>query len=127
MGKARAFDTEDAFVKAVEEGSIKKGEKTVVILRYLGPKGGPGECGVPFLFLGVCGGAGVWALLGVGRDFFFWAGGKRSGTTEVRSGVVSVVCGTLAGFSLSPCVDIFTARRGETRRDEAAPVEMTCL
>lgn len=23
-------------------GSIKKGEKTVVILRYLGPKGGPG-------------------------------------------------------------------------------------
>ncbi|KAF8073711.1 dihydroxy-acid/6-phosphogluconate dehydratase [Lyophyllum atratum] len=41
-GKARAFDTEDAFVKAVESGSIKKGEKTVVILRYLGPKGGPG-------------------------------------------------------------------------------------
>lgn len=42
IGKARAFDTEDAFVKAVESGSIKKGEKTVVILRYLGPKGGPG-------------------------------------------------------------------------------------
>ncbi|PFH54061.1 hypothetical protein AMATHDRAFT_136501 [Amanita thiersii Skay4041] len=41
-GKARTFDTEDAFVKAVETGSIKKGEKTVVILRYLGPKGGPG-------------------------------------------------------------------------------------
>lgn len=41
-GKARAFDSEDEFVKAVESGSIKKGEKTVVILRYLGPKGGPG-------------------------------------------------------------------------------------
>ncbi|KAF9013259.1 dihydroxy-acid dehydratase [Cyathus striatus] len=41
-GKARVFDTEDAFVKAVETGSIKKGEKTVVILRYLGPQGGPG-------------------------------------------------------------------------------------
>jgi hypothetical protein len=41
-GKARAFDTEDEFVKAVENGSIKKGEKTVVILRYLGPQGGPG-------------------------------------------------------------------------------------
>jgi dihydroxyacid dehydratase/phosphogluconate dehydratase len=27
----------------VESGSIKKGEKTVVVLRYLGPKGGPGE------------------------------------------------------------------------------------
>ena len=41
-GKARAFDTEDDFVKAVENGSIKKGEKTVVVLRYLGPQGGPG-------------------------------------------------------------------------------------
>jgi dihydroxy-acid dehydratase len=29
-------------VHAVESGSIKKGEKTVVVLRYLGPKGGPG-------------------------------------------------------------------------------------
>ncbi|THH27032.1 hypothetical protein EUX98_g7146 [Antrodiella citrinella] len=42
VGKARAFDTEDAFIAAVESGSIKKGEKTVVVLRYLGPKGGPG-------------------------------------------------------------------------------------
>ncbi|KAJ7212073.1 dihydroxy-acid/6-phosphogluconate dehydratase [Mycena pura] len=41
-GKARAFDTEAAFWEAVESGSIKRGEKTVVILRYLGPKGGPG-------------------------------------------------------------------------------------
>ena len=41
-GKARAFDSEDEFVAAVESGSIKKGEKTVVVLRYLGPKGGPG-------------------------------------------------------------------------------------
>jgi dihydroxy-acid dehydratase len=36
------FDEESDFVEAVESGSIKKGEKTVVILRYLGPKGGPG-------------------------------------------------------------------------------------
>jgi hypothetical protein len=42
-GKARTFDSEDDFVKAVESGSVKKGEKTVVILRYLGPKGGPGQ------------------------------------------------------------------------------------
>ena len=41
-GKARTFDSEDAFVAAVESGSIRKGEKTVVVLRYLGPKGGPG-------------------------------------------------------------------------------------
>lgn len=42
VGRARTFDSEDEFVKAVESGSIKKGEKTVVILRYLGPQGGPG-------------------------------------------------------------------------------------
>lgn len=41
-GKCRAFDEEESFVKAVEGGEIKKGEKTVVVLRYLGPKGGPG-------------------------------------------------------------------------------------
>jgi len=41
-GKARVFDTEDALIEAVESGSIKKGEKTVVVLRYMGPKGGPG-------------------------------------------------------------------------------------
>ncbi|KIJ62641.1 hypothetical protein HYDPIDRAFT_176436 [Hydnomerulius pinastri MD-312] len=41
-GKARAFNTEEEFITAVESGSIKKGEKTVVVLRYLGPKGGPG-------------------------------------------------------------------------------------
>lgn len=41
-GKARTFDSEDEMVHAVENGELKKGEKTVVILRYLGPKGGPG-------------------------------------------------------------------------------------
>ena len=46
-GKARAFDSEDEFVAAVESGSIKKGEKTVVVLRYLGPKGGPGQPRLP--------------------------------------------------------------------------------
>ena len=43
MGKARTFDSENDFVKAVESGSVEKGNKTVVILRYLGPQGGPGE------------------------------------------------------------------------------------
>jgi len=41
-GKARTFDSEDALVEAIENETIKKGEKTVVVLRYLGPKGGPG-------------------------------------------------------------------------------------
>jgi dihydroxy-acid dehydratase len=42
-GKARTFDRENDFFHAVESGSIKKGEKTVAVLRYLGPKGGPGK------------------------------------------------------------------------------------
>jgi len=41
-GLAKCFDYEDAMVEALERGEIKKGEKTVVIIRYEGPKGGPG-------------------------------------------------------------------------------------
>ena len=42
-GSCRTFDDEESFVKAVESGSFKKGQKVVVVLRYLGPQGGPGE------------------------------------------------------------------------------------
>ena len=41
-GTAKCYDYEDAFIEALERGEIKKGEKTVVIIRYEGPKGGPG-------------------------------------------------------------------------------------
>ncbi|XBW35654.1 hypothetical protein QEN19_001227 [Hanseniaspora menglaensis] len=41
-GNARVFDDEPSFINALEAGEIKKGEKTVVIIRYEGPKGGPG-------------------------------------------------------------------------------------
>ncbi|CAK9441518.1 uncharacterized protein LODBEIA_P53860 [Lodderomyces beijingensis] len=41
-GKARVFDEEYAFITALENGEIKKGEKTVCVIRYEGPKGGPG-------------------------------------------------------------------------------------
>jgi dihydroxy-acid dehydratase len=41
-GKARVFDGEEHFAEEVANGSIKKGEKTVVIIRYEGPKGAPG-------------------------------------------------------------------------------------
>jgi dihydroxy-acid dehydratase len=42
VGKAKCYDDEDDFIAALEEGAIKKGEKTVVVIRYEGPKGGPG-------------------------------------------------------------------------------------
>jgi dihydroxy-acid dehydratase len=41
-GKAKCYDAEDDFITALERGEIKKGEKTVVVIRYEGPKGGPG-------------------------------------------------------------------------------------
>ncbi|KAI5299174.1 hypothetical protein KEM55_002489 [Ascosphaera atra] len=41
-GKARVFDAEDDFVTALENNEIKKEDKTVVVIRYCGPKGGPG-------------------------------------------------------------------------------------
>lgn len=41
-GKAKCYDAEDDFIAAMERGELRKGEKTVVIIRYEGPKGGPG-------------------------------------------------------------------------------------
>ena len=39
-GTARVFDSEEASLKAILSGKIKKGD--VVVIRYEGPKGGPG-------------------------------------------------------------------------------------
>jgi len=39
-GKARVFDCEELALKAVLDGTIKKGD--VIVIRYEGPKGGPG-------------------------------------------------------------------------------------
>ncbi len=40
IGKARVFDSEEATMRAITGGKVKKGE--VVVIRYEGPKGGPG-------------------------------------------------------------------------------------
>ncbi len=42
VGKAKVYDKEDDFITALEAGEIHKGEKTVIVIRYEGPKGGPG-------------------------------------------------------------------------------------
>jgi dihydroxy-acid dehydratase len=39
-GPARVFDSEEAMLKALEEGRIRKGD--AIVIRYEGPKGGPG-------------------------------------------------------------------------------------
>ncbi|CAO3696197.1 hypothetical protein G6F70_003598 [Rhizopus microsporus] len=41
-GKARVFDGEEGFITALENNELKKGEKTVVVIKNEGPKGGPG-------------------------------------------------------------------------------------
>lgn len=56
-GPARVFDSEEKAVKAILNGKIKKGE--VIVIRYEGPKGGPGmrEMLAP-----------TSAIVGIGRD-----------------------------------------------------------
>ena len=56
-GPARVFDAEEAAMKAILDGKIKKGD--VVVIRYEGPKGGPGMREM----LGP-----TSAIVGVGRD-----------------------------------------------------------
>ena len=46
-GIARVFNSEVDMVEAVERGEIKRGVKTVVVIRYEGPKGAPGMPGSP--------------------------------------------------------------------------------
>lgn len=41
-GKAKVYDEEPAFITAMERGELEKGQKYVVVIRYEGPKGGPG-------------------------------------------------------------------------------------
>ncbi len=56
-GPARVFDSEEKAIKVILDGRIKKGE--VIVIRYEGPKGGPGmrEMLAP-----------TSAIVGVGRD-----------------------------------------------------------
>lgn len=42
VGKAKVYEQEDLFIEALERKEIQKGEKTVVVIRHEGPKGGPG-------------------------------------------------------------------------------------
>ncbi|KZV88923.1 dihydroxy-acid dehydratase [Exidia glandulosa HHB12029] len=41
-GRARVYNSEDEFLADFEKGTFVKGEKVVIVLRYLGPRGGPG-------------------------------------------------------------------------------------
>ena len=72
-GRARPFDSEEAAFDAVTHGRIEKGD--VIIVRYEGPKGGPGMREMLALTAAVFG-------AGLGRDVALATDGRFSGATH---------------------------------------------
>ncbi|MDD5456013.1 MAG: dihydroxy-acid dehydratase [Candidatus Margulisbacteria bacterium] len=72
-GPAKVFDSEDASVEAMKKGKIKKGD--VVVIRYEGPKGGPGmrEMLVPTATI---------VGMGLDKDVALITDGRFSGATQ---------------------------------------------
>lgn len=80
-GKARVFDREQAAMDALEDGTITAGD--VVVIRYEGPKGGPGMREM-LMVTGAIKGAGL------GQDVLLITDGRFSGgTTGLCVGHVS--------------------------------------
>ena len=71
-GTARVFDGERGAMDAVEQGTLKKGD--VVVIRYEGPKGGPGMREM-LAVTGAIKGAGL------GKDVLLLTDGRFSGGT----------------------------------------------
>ena len=69
-GPARVFDSEELMLKALEEGKIQKGD--VAVIRYEGPKGGPG---MPEMLTPTSAIVGA----GLGKDVALMTDGRFSG------------------------------------------------
>ena len=110
-GTARVFDGEDGAMEAILAGSIEPGD--VVVIRYEGPKGGPGMREM----LAVTG-----AMKGAGRggDCALVTDGRFSGGTH----------GFCIGHVAPEAVDggpiAFVARRRPHRRSTSTPRPSTC-
>lgn len=72
-GPARVFDSEDEAIEAIYGGQIKKGD--VVIIRYEGPKGGPGMREMLSPTSAICG-------MGLDKDVALITDGRFSGATR---------------------------------------------
>jgi dihydroxy-acid dehydratase len=72
-GKAKAFDSEEKALKAILNGKIEKGD--VIVIRYEGPKGGPGMREMLSPTSAVMG-------LGLGKDVALITDGRFSGGTH---------------------------------------------
>lgn len=75
-GPARVFDSEDAAIDAIYNGKIKKGD--VVVIRYEGPKGGPG-------MREMLGPTSAIAGMGLDKDVALITDGRFSGATRGAS------------------------------------------
>ncbi|MCX7711742.1 MAG: dihydroxy-acid dehydratase [Clostridia bacterium] len=75
-GPARVFDTEDAAIQAIYSGKINKGD--VVIIRYEGPKGGPG-------MREMLGPTSAIAGMGLDKDVALITDGRFSGASRGAS------------------------------------------
>ncbi|MBQ9009292.1 MAG: dihydroxy-acid dehydratase [Clostridia bacterium] len=72
-GPARVFDSEDAAIKAIYESQIHPGD--VVVIRYEGPKGGPGMREMLSPTSAICG-------MGLDREVALITDGRFSGATR---------------------------------------------
>ena len=72
-GKARVFNSEEDSIMALRDGKIKKGD--VIVIRYEGPKGGPGMSEMLKVTAVVMG-------LGLGKDVALITDGRFSGGTH---------------------------------------------
>ena len=72
-GKARVFNSEEASIAALEKKKIKKGD--VIVIRYEGPKGGPGMSEMLKVTAVVMG-------VGLGKDVALITDGRFSGGTH---------------------------------------------
>ena len=77
------YDGEELFIEALERGEIKHGEKTVVIIRYEGPRGGPGMPGIlsikPSLTIEMLKPSSALMGAGLGKDVALLTDGRFSG------------------------------------------------
>lgn len=75
-GPARVFESEESVIKAILGGEIKKGD--VVVIRYEGPKGGPGMREMLSPTSAICG-------MGLDKDVALITDGRFSGATRGAS------------------------------------------
>jgi dihydroxy-acid dehydratase len=131
-GPARVFDSEEAMLAALEQGAIQRGD--VVIIRYEGPKGGPG---MPEMLTPTSALVGA----GLGNDVALITDGRFSGGSHgfivghvvpeaqdggpialVCDGDVVVIDADTASIDMEVSEDELSRRRGQW---EAPPLKAT--